>query len=313
MKFNGFIGGLILAVLTAYLFPKGLELLPLDTLITIGVALIFFFYGLKLLPSQFSAGIKNHRLHWLVQLATFLIFPLLVLLFFPFFHQGEAVLYWKAFFFLSVVPSTVSSSVILVSLAKGNIPAAIFNASLSGIIGVAITPFWLGLVMDSSASIGFWEVLWKLICQIILPLAIGFLLQRHVSEIVHSYGKHMDFFNKFVIALIVYASFSASFLGGVFAGLNPGFLGLLLFLVLLLFLIMYFGIGFISKKLGFSKEDQITAKYCGAEKSLVHGSVMAKVIFGNSPAIGFFLLPLMVYHFTQLLLISWFAGKVGTK
>ncbi|GAL78303.1 sodium/bile acid symporter family [Algibacter lectus] len=46
--------------------------------------------------------------------------------------------------FLAALPSTVSSSVVMVSMAKGNIPAAIFNASISGIIGVALTPLWMG-------------------------------------------------------------------------------------------------------------------------------------------------------------------------
>lgn len=311
MKFNGFIVALILAVVTAYFFPQGTNLLPLDTLITIGVGLIFFFYGLKLSPSEFRAGVGNYKLHVLVQLSTFLICPLLVLLFYPFVQGEEAYLYWKAFFFLAVVPSTVSSSVILVSLAKGNVPAAIFNASLSGIIGVVLTPFWLSLFMSMTDSPSFWEILWKLVCQIIFPLAVGFLLQRHFEKIVNRYRSKMALFDKAVIVLIVYASFSASFLADVFSSLNVVLLILLFLLVLVLFLVMYFGISLLSKKIGFSKKDQITAKFCGSEKSLVHGSVMAKIIFKNSSLIGLFLLPLMLYHFTQLLLISWFAERMA--
>lgn len=309
MKINGFIFALLLAVVTAYFFPNGSALLPLDTAIVIGVGMIFFFYGLKLSFAEFRAGMRNYRLHLLVQLSTFLIFPCVILLFHPFMQDGGLYTYWKAFFFLAVVPSTVSSSVILVSLAKGNIPAAIFNASLSGIIGVAITPFWLGLFMTMDEGMEFWEVLWKLVCQIIFPLLAGFLLQRYFEKLVNKFKKQLTVFDKSVIVLIVYVSFSAAFLGNIFADLGLGELVLLYFLVLALFLMMYRGIGWLAKKLGFTKKDQITAKYCGSEKSLVHGSVMAKIIFGNSPLIAVFLLPLMLYHFTQLLLISWFAQK----
>ncbi|HET8810214.1 MAG TPA: bile acid:sodium symporter family protein [Flavobacteriaceae bacterium] len=311
MRFNGFIFALVLAIIAAYFFPEGSTILPLETITAIGVGLIFFFYGLKLSPSEFRSGISNYKLHLLVQLATFLIFPVLVLLFYPFANAGGIYMYWKAFFFLAVVPSTVSSSVILVALAKGNVPAAIFNASLSGIIGVAVTPFWLSFFIGETVSPGFGEILWKLICQIISPLAAGFLLQRFFEKWVNKYRKPMQIFDKTVIVLIVYASFSASFSAKVFSSLTFGYLLLLVLAVLALFLIVYFGIGLLSKKMGFSRNDQITAKYCGSQKSLVHGSVMAKIIFGNSPAIGIFLLPLMVYHFVQILLISWFAEKVG--
>lgn len=311
MKFNGFIFALVLAIIAAYFFPKGSVLLPLDTIITIGVGMIFFFYGLKLSPAEFRLGVANYRLHLLVQLTTFLIFPLLVLIFYPFVHIGGMELYWKAFFFLAVVPSTVSSSVILVALAKGNVPAAIFNASISGIIGVALTPFWLSFFIDGNGAPEFGEILWKLVCQIVFPLGAGLLLQRFFEKWTNAHRGKIQIFDKTVIALIVYASFSSSFSKNVFSSLDLGGLLLIFLTVLLLFLAVYFGIDFFSKKMGFAKKDQITAKYCGAQKSLVHGSVMAKIIFGNSPVVGVFLLPLMVYHFTQLLLISWFAEKTG--
>lgn len=311
MKINGFILALVFAVFGAYFFPQITNLLPLDLVISIGVGLIFLFYGLKISFSEFRSGVKNYWLHLLIQLSTFLIFPLLVLLFYPFVKGSGLYLYWKIFFFLAVVPSTVSSSVILVSLAKGNIPAAIFNASLSGVIGVAITPFWLSLFMTSSGVPGFWEILWKLIAQIILPLIVGCLLRPYFETLVNTYRKQLGVFDKAIIVLIVYVSFSTSFLGDVFSSFNASSLLLLYALVLVLFLLMYFGIGLVAKKMRFSKRDQITAKFCGAEKSLVHGSVMAKVIFGNSPTIGLFLLPLMLYHFTQLLLISWFAETMA--
>lgn len=77
----------------------------------------------------------------IVQAATFILFPLLVLLFYPFIKTDSAHSLWLAVFFFAVLPSSVS--VVMVAVAKGNVPAAIFNASLSGIIGVLITPIWM--------------------------------------------------------------------------------------------------------------------------------------------------------------------------
>ena len=47
---------------------------------------------------------------------------------------------WLGVFFLATLPSTVSSSVVMTNIAKGNVPAAIFDASVSSLLGVFITP-----------------------------------------------------------------------------------------------------------------------------------------------------------------------------
>lgn len=309
MKKNGFILALMLAVFTAYFFPAGTQVLPLDTIITIGVGGIFFFYGLKLSPVEFKHGMKNYKLHILVQLTTFLLFPLLVLLFYPLVDGEQANLYWQGFFFLSVVPSTVSSSVILVSVAKGNIPGAIFNASLSGIIGVLVTPLWLTLFLSPSGEVGFGQVLFKLVLQIVFPLVLGLVLHKKLKWWVEKNRKRMGVFDKTVIVAIVYTSFSAAFLKSVFEGWSAISLLLLVGLVLAIFLVVFFGLGILSKKIGFSKTDQITAQYCGSQKSLVHGSVMVQIIYANAANTAVLLLPLMLYHFTQLMLTSYFAER----
>jgi sodium/bile acid cotransporter 7 len=313
MKPNGFLLALALAVVAAWFFPQLHAGIPLGTIIDIGIGLIFFFYGLGLSVSELGAGIKNHKLHLLVQLFTFLFFPLLLLAFYPIANDGGWLQYWKAFFFLAAVPSTVSSSVILVSLAKGNIPAAVFNASLSGVIGVVVTPFWLGFFVQNPESPGFGEIVSGLLLQIVLPLFLGFLLRRFLRELYNTHRNRLKLFDKSVIVLIVYSAFSTSFASGLFAGLGFWKLALVFLGVLTLFLFAYFGIGYLSKKMRFGREDSITAKFCGSQKSLVHGSAMAKVIFGGSAAMGVFLLPLMLYHFIQLMLISWFVGKESQK
>jgi len=108
----------------------------LDNLSDIGISLIFFFYGIKLSPRQVMEGLNNYKLHFLVQFSTFVLFPIIVILFLPFIHNEEAHLLWLAVFFLAALPSTVSSSVVMVSMAKGNVAGSIFNASISGLIGI---------------------------------------------------------------------------------------------------------------------------------------------------------------------------------
>lgn len=309
MKFNGFIATLFVAIIIAYFFPQGIEILPLTTITDIGIGLIFFFYGLKLSPAEFKLGFLNYKVHIVVQLTTFVIFPLLALLFFPFFEAGTGSNLWIALFFLGTLPSTVSSSIVMVSLAKGNLPTAIFNASLSGLIGIVATPLWLSFFMRQSGDFEFGPIILKLFLQIILPLIIGLFLQRFWGRFARKYSKELGLFDKTTIILIVYSSFSASFLSHLFESVNLFDLGKVIGMVIILFFAVYYGLGFFSNKIGFKTPDKITTQFCGTKKSLVHGSVMVKVIFGSSANTGLLLLPIMLYHSLQLVLVAFYAEK----
>ncbi|MGR7814597.1 bile acid:sodium symporter family protein [Lacinutrix undariae] len=313
-KFVLFITG---TILIAYFFPKWgtpESQIPIDTISAIGISLIFFFYGLKLHPTQIKAGLKNWKLHLLVQSSTFLMFPLLVLLARPFIQNESQETIWLAFFFLAALPSTVSSSVVMVSMAKGNIPGAIFNASISGIIGIAITPLWMGLFLDhAQTDFDFTSIYLKLIIQIILPVVFGVLLQRFLGEFAHKHSRKLSLFDKSIILLIIYKSFATSFNDHIFSSVS--FFNLLsIFIgVVVLFVIAFILTGFISKHLKISKEDQITAQFCGTKKSLVHGTVFSKILFGNMATMGIMLLPLMLFHAIQILIISVVASKYSNR
>src|SRR5690606_10286402 len=83
--------------------------------------------------------------------------------------------------------------------------------------------------------------------------------------------------------------------------------------MLVLFLFVLVVIKLISRALGFSLENQITAIFCGSKKSLVHGTVMAKVLFPGAEVVGILLLPLMFYHALQLLAASILAQHIARK
>ena len=309
MKFNGFIAALLFAILLAYLIPQGPEILPLKSITDIGIGFIFFFYGLKLSPAEFKAGFYNYKVHILIQLSTFVLFPLLALGLIPAFEGGTDSDLWLALFFLAALPSTVSSSIVMVSLAKGNLPTAIFNASLSGLIGVVITPLLMSIFMQDSAGFEFGEVVQKLFLQVLLPLIIGLFVQRFFGNLARRNSSKISFFDKSIIALIVYSSFSSAFTSDLFTSVGIADLLKLLAIVIALFFLVYFVIGQICKLMNLSIEDRIAAKFCGTKKSLVHGSVMVKIIFGSAASTALFLLPIMLYHILQLLIIAVFAER----
>ncbi|UGU15290.1 bile acid:sodium symporter [Sinomicrobium kalidii] len=316
-KTASFVLALLVSILIAYLFPEPAiegSGFPIKTISSVGISLIFFFYGLKLSPDKIKKGLNNWRLHLVVQLSTFILFPLLILPFYPLMQNMEQRTLWLALFFLATLPSTVSSSVVMVSMAGGNIPAAIFNASLSGMIGILITPLWVTPFLGKNIpDPDFTHIYTQLAFEVILPVILGILLQPLGGKTATRYSRQLGLFDKTIILLIVYKSFAGSFYSGIFRQIQWGDIALLILIVLLLFFTVYGCIYLISKRLHFNREDRITALFCGSKKSLVHGTVMAKVLFSKLSTAGIILLPLMLYHGLQILLVSIIASRFSLK
>jgi len=263
-------------------------------------------------PAQMKEGLSNYRLHFLVQVATFILFPLLVIAFRPFIRTDEQQMIWLAMFFLAALPSTVSSSVVMVVLAKGNIAGAIFNASISGLIGIVVTPLWIGLFWQvGGVGFDFSDVMLSLFLKILVPVFLGLVLHRYLGRYVKKHLKELARFDKLIILLIVYKSFSKSFTAGLFDEISITDFMLIGLGSLALFVLIFSIIGGVSKLLHFSREDRIAALFCGSKKSLVHGTVFSKVLFQNAAGQGVFLVPIMIYHSLQLIIISFIASRKG--
>ena len=314
IKIDPFVFAIISAVFIAYLIPffgnKELVKPILLGISSIGISLIFFFYGLKLNYTIIKEVIKNWKVHLIVQSATFILFPLIVLLFYPFLNSETGHILWLSVFFLAVLPSSVSASVVMVAVAKGNVPAAIFNASLSGIIGILITPLWMSyFIAVKNMEFDFTEIYFKLITEIIVPLVLGILLQRFFGSWAIRNAAKISMFDKTIILLIVFKSFSESFLNGIFNAIGLMDMFLLALAVILLFWLVYYSIKYVCFQFNINREDTIAIQFCGSKKSLIHGSVMSKIMFAHLPFVGIMLLPVMLFHGFQIVFVSFIAAK----
>lgn len=313
---NGFLLGLFVAIGLAALLPEPGSAdsgLPWKPVINIGIAFVFFFYGVKLDPEQLRSGLSNWRLHLLIQLSTFLIFPVMVFLLLqimpwvdPDFRLGIT--------YLSVLPSTVSASVVMVSIAGGNLPAAIFNASISSLLGVIFTPAWMGILgAGAEAEIDVWASLGELTLKVILPVILGILAHGWLFRRLKSAMPKLKYVDQAVIMTIVYTSFAESFSQRLFSAYRISELLIIAATMLGIFVLIWLILEGISMVFGFSLQDRITTLFCGSKKSLVHGVVIGKVIFPDAAVLGLVLLPVMLYHIQQLILGSIFAGYFSRK
>ena len=288
------------------------QIFNLEAFIDWGIAGIFLLYGLKLNLKEVVKDVSNWKLHLLVQTGTFVLFPLLVLVFYPFFRDTIYFQSWLSVYFLACLPSTVSSSVVMVSIAKGNVTSAIFNASISGLIGILLTPLLMGFFLQAHHSEGNQaEIIQQLLLKVLLPIILGILLNPIFKNIIQKYSKIIAEFDRLIILLIVYESFSKAFIENVFASVPSLVFVVIAVSVVILFFVVYAILQWISCKLGFSREDAITTTFCGSKKSLVHGSLFVMILGIPEEQKVLFLLPVMIYHSFQLFYVSWLASKIS--
>ncbi|MDR2762560.1 MAG: bile acid:sodium symporter [Planctomycetaceae bacterium] len=301
-----------LAIFLAYLSPCIGSHYIAGQITNIGLFLIFFGYGIGMSPSIIWRGIVNWKLHIVVLLTTFLTFPLVVLVVRQFFVTEKNQEIWLGIFYIAALPSTISSSVVMVSIAGGNIPAAIFNASISGIVGVFITPIWMSLLITGIVGADNFSVInaiGKLMIIIILPITLGMCCNKKLANWTAKNKKILRYFDQSVILFVVYTSFSKSFANDAFDGFAISQLAILCVGMILLFFCIYGITLTCCKILNFNNEDTIAALFCGSKKSLGHGITMSKVIFAEIGSVGIVLLPIILYHALQLIVVSIIAKR----
>jgi solute carrier family 10 (sodium/bile acid cotransporter), member 7 len=125
------------------------------------------------------------------------------------------------FFYLCALPSTVSSSVALTAAARGNVPAAVFNATLSALLGVVVTPLWLAANAHSGGpGVPLGPIILDLMIGLVLPLAAGQLLRPWLGGWVSRNKRFTQKVDRGTVLLLVYTSFCDSVKRGVWTG--PG-------------------------------------------------------------------------------------------
>ena len=310
---DGFLLALIAVVALAVAFPgpgSSNGFLHMKEVATYGVAVIFFLYGLTLAPEKMKAGVMHWRMHLSVQLCTFVLFPIVVLLLGTPLKGLVPQEVWIGFFYIAALPSTVSSSVAMTSLAHGNVPAAVFNATLSSLIGVFATPTLMAWFLSTAGiHIALLPVIGKIVLLVLLPIVVGQIARHWLAGWAQRNNRHIKLADRAIILAIVYNSFSDSIVEGVWRGHDAILIAEIIVGVIALFFIIYFLMMIPCRLLRFDRADTIACLFCASKKSLATGVPLAPVIFGANPALGLIIAPLMLYHFCQLVIVSFIANK----
>jgi solute carrier family 10 (sodium/bile acid cotransporter), member 7 len=305
---------LLTVVITASFFPcTGKIAVGFDWLTVLMIGLLFFMHGAKLSRQAVVAGVAHWRLHLTVLLCTFLVFPLLGLLLKPALLLLITPDLYLGILFLCVLPSTVQSSIAFTSVARGNVPAAICSASASNLAGIFLTPVMVSvLIAAHNAQHSSLDSILKIIYQLLLPFVAGQIVQPWLGAWLARNKSWLRWVDQSSVLLVVYVAFSEAVNQGLWHQVPPQMLlGLIVISATLLTIIMLLTT-YGSRRMGFSKEDEITIVFCGSKKSLASGVPMAKVLFA-SQTVGTVLLPLMLFHQIQLMVCAVLAQRYGSR
>ncbi len=274
------------------------------------VTLLFFLYGAKLDPASVRAGLLNWRLQGLTFAATYLLFPVLGLILVAIFGGVLGSQLTLGLLFLCVLPSTVQSSIAFTSIAGGNVPAAICAASLSNLIGVALTPLLVAQLLHQDGGGISLDAIEKIALQILLPFILGQILRPWIGGFVQRHKLLTMVVDRGSILLIVYSAFGAGTVAGIWSAIPAPSLILCLAVVTLL-LALAMGIMVAAGRIThMPHQDRAVLFFCGSTKSLASGLPIATAIF-PAATVGATVLPVMIYHMTQLLVCSAIAQRMA--
>jgi len=314
MRLDPFLILMIAAVVLATLFPATGNAADIVSMLgTIGVALLFFGHGAALSHRAIVSGLKQWQLHGFIFATTFIVFPLIVQ---PLRLIPERILpsdLVLGFIYLGVLPSAISSSIAYTAMARGNVPAAVCNSAGSNVFGLLLTPLLMTIFMRSSGSIDLGQALRDVVIELLLPFGLGQACHRWLGPLLSTRKHWLENYDQSVIVLIIYSAFSQSVTAGLWQVLPPSglIMAIVLCVVLLAGVIGFTMIG--SRWLGFTREDEIAAVFCGSKKSLASGLPLAQVLFAGLPGFGMIVLPIMLYNQIQILVGAVLARRYAMR
>ena len=304
---------LIATVAVAALLPaRGVAAIVAEDAVKVAVALLFFLYGARLSPRAVWEGLLHWRLQSLVFASTYLLFPLLGLVLTRLSAPWLAPELALGIMFVCVLPSTVQSSIAFTSIARGNVPAALCSASVSNLFGMVMTPLLVMLLLGSKGGGFSTKAVEDIALQLLLPFLVGQALRPLIGAFLLRHKAVMSLVDRGSILLVVYAAFSEGMVAGIWSQVTLRDLGLVILLDIVLLALVLVTTTVLSRRFGFSKEDEIAIVFCGSKKSMASGIPMANILF-TGQAMGLIVLPLMLFHQAQLFACATLAQRYARR
>ncbi len=310
------VAAIVLAALAPELGARGGPLRP-ETSAKAAVFLIFLMQGLSLPTRQLLRSAANARLHAFCLACNFLLGPALMLGLLAAFGPWLPENLRPGLLFLAVLPTTISSAVVMTANSRGDTAAALFATTLSNLLGIVATPFLCLWLLDAP-NLQFPPLnplFASLAGLVLLPLLLGQCLRPFAREPIRRAAPAFKTAANALVVFIVFAAFCDSAASGLWSRLGPDYLAAA-FGLCLLYLAAFSGLVWFAAPLASrSPASRSAAFFCGSHKTIATGVPMATLLFAAAPAadLGALLLPLMIFHPLQLILGGILAPRFAAK
>ena len=308
-----FIVVLLATVAAAAIWPaRGEVLAVLGPVSTAAIVTLFFVHGARLSRTAVIGGFTRLRLHLTILAFCFAAFPLIGLGFVALVGPLIGERFLPGILFLCALPTTVASSIAMVSMARGNVAASVIAAALSSMAGVVLTPLAFALMLSTATGSAGIAGIGKIALTLALPFALGQLARPWIGGWIEAHPAVTRTLDRVTILLAVYVALSAALGSGLLSGLSAQAFLTLLAAMLALLTIAGTAAVLAARLLGFDHGDRMALLFAGVQKSVVSGTPMARVLFPGAEA-GLIIVPLLVYYVPMLTISAILASRIGAR
>ena len=273
------------------------------------IFLIFIFSGLLIESHQIIAGIRDIK-STLLALAVIIVFAPVCAYLLAFIPMDPGVMI--GLFIVAVMPTTLSSGIVMTGAAGGNMAHALFVTILSNFIGIFSIPVILSILLscidqNKVLEIDQGAIMIKLCLVVLFPLLIGMVLKAKVFREEQIQRFKLQFVNQWLIILVVFISLAGA--KEILIGKGSAFFPILI--LVSGFHLMLLGIAFLLVKLFAVEKGRCESIiFMGSQKTLAL-SVMLQVTYFNE--FGMAILVCVIHHIVHLMIDGYLSTQMGHR
>ena len=270
------------------------------------IVLIFFFSGLILNVRQIRSGMMDLKVIITALVIIFLVAPVVGMLFGTLPIDTGMVI---GIFLVAVMPTTLSSGVVMTGAAGGNMAQALAITILANGLAVFTIPLVLSLLLNLVGGstvivIDSFAIMIKLGFYVFLPLCLGLAIKMFTESFTNRFVHGLQILNQFLVLAIVWMAMSQARDAIVSGGASVGVILLLVFsfhAILLAAAAILIG----CLKLGKGRRESVI--FMGGQKTLPLSIILQVSLF---PQFGLALVVCVLHHMVHLLMDGYLVGRI---
>lgn len=270
------------------------------------IVLIFFFSGMVLNVRQIRDGLMDIKGILTALIIIFIASPIIAMLLsrVPF-ETGIVI----GIFLVAVMPTTLSSGVVMTGASGGNMAHALVITILANGLAVFTIPIVLSFLLTliggtTVVTINKLAIMIKIGILVLLPLAVGLLIKLSAASFIDRFSSAFQISNQCLVLGIVWMAMS---LARDTIITSDGRIGIILLLVFFFHGILLAIAGILITFFKIEKGKRESVVFMGCQKTLPLSVVLQVSLF---PQYGLALVVCVLHHMVHLLMDGYLVGKL---